>query len=807
MAQESRQILGGDVAFSVVHRELTDAERNWLSQRGKLSTIATLRAMARADNGKSQLVELKAVAPGYPELGTVITTPSHPDLNQLLGEQGAKHGLVAEEGLLTRLALKTGDTVFVGDARFEIRAVLKSEPDKLSGGFALGPRVLISQTALRQTGLLQPGSLSRWTYRLIVNEASSLGGGTPASTAVVQNLVGSASAAFPEAGWRVSTRDNTSSRMARNIERFSQFLTLVGLTALIIGGLGVSNAVSGFVERKRRDFAILKSVGASGSYVVKIALVEILLVTVIGILIGLVVGAAMPFVLGWFLSGLLPLPFSASIFPRELFFGAIYGFLIAFMFSFIPLGRMHDLSVTMLFRGAVENTKSKLRWRYAFAASACMAMFVTTVLVTANSPRIAIIYLAATIAIFILLRFIGVLIVMLAKMAPRVGAPELRLAISNIHRPGALTQSVVLSIGLGLSLLVALVTIDFNIREPLRKGIPGETPSFFFLDIQKQQAGEFANQVKKLAPDGKFDSVPMMRGRLMKINGKDPASVKASENSRWVLQGDRGITYAANLPEGSTLSEGKWWSADYSGPPLVSMESNAAEGLGLKLGDTITVNIAGRNITATIANLRDVNWRSFGINFVFVFTPSTLEAAPHSFLATVTFPSGVGSQQEEALIRGIGNSFPAISMIRIKDTLDAIAALARQLALAIQGATGVGLLASILVLAGAVSAGQSARLYDAVILKVLGASRSRLLKAYLIEFALLSLATAFFAIGAGVAAAWTILELVLEIESFSLPWTSLGAALGAALIVTIILGLVGTWRILGQPVAPMIRTL
>lgn len=813
LAQESRQILGGDAAFSVVHRELDAAEREWLLQRGKISAIATLRAMTRATNGKSQLVELKAVAAGYPELGAVLTVPPITDLASLLEERLTLHGLVAEESLLARLDLKTGDAVTIGAARFEIRAVLKSEPDKLAGGFALGPRALISQNALRQTGLLQPGSLSRWTYRLILNDADALNNITPASDAAVQNLVTTANAAFPQAGWRVSTRNSTSSRMSRNVERFSQFLILVGLTALIIGGVGVSNAVRGFVEKKRRDFAILKSVGATGSYVVKIALAEILIVATIGIVFGLLAGAALPFVLAWLLAGLLPLPFSASVFPRELMFGAVYGILIALIFSILPLGRMHDLSVTMLFRGAVENIKTNVRKRYMVAVAVCVALFVTTVLFAANNARIAAIYLAATIAIFVLLRLIGLAIVNIARRAPRFGGPQMRLAISNIHRPGALTQSVVLSVGMGLSLLAALVTIDFNIREPLRRGIPGETPSFFFLDIQKQQAAEFETQVKKLAPAGEFESVPMMRGRLLQINGKDPASVRAGENSRWVLEGDRGITYAAALPAGSSLSEGKWWSADYAGPPLVSMESNSAEGLGLKVGDTVTINIAGRNVTATIANLRDVNWRSFGINFVFVFNTSALSGAPHSFLATVTFPAGpagaskVASQQEDILVRELGQTFPAISMIRIKDTLDAITALARQLALAIQGATGVGLLASILVLAGAVSAGQSARRYDAVILKVLGASRNRLLQAYLIEFSLISLATAVFAVGAGVAVAWAILEMVLEIESFSVPWTALGAALGAALAITIILGLIGTWRILGQRVAPMIRTL
>jgi putative ABC transport system permease protein len=803
LASESRRIMGGDASFSVIHRELNADELGWLEKRGRVSTIATLRAMARNGAGQSTLVELKSVGADYPSVGSLVTSRPSESLAQLLDPLSGRFGAIVEPSLLARLSLKVGDTMTIGDVAFTVRAELRSEPDKVAAGFALGPRVIISEEAFRKSGLLQPGSLARWSYRLVM---PGTGQAVPTDEEIAATI-NAAQKAFPDAGWRVTARSNATARLSQNIKRFAQFLSLVGLTALIIGGVGVANAVRGFVERKRKDLAILKAVGASGSYVFLLALFEVMLVATIGVVFGVILGAALPFALQIAFGSILPVPFKAFVFPGELLLGALYGFMITVVFSVVPLGRIHDTPVSFLFRGQVSDYAGSVRPRYIIMALLAGAIFVVLLLLTAANLRIVLIYLAATAIIFVLLRLVGYAIIALARVLPRRGSPVLRMAISNIHRPGSLTQSVVLSIGLGLSLFVALVTIDHNIREPLSRGIPGETPSFFFLDIQKDQVNAFRDQIKTVAPTSAFEGVPMLRGRLTRINGKDPTTFRARENVRWVLEGDRGITFSATLPEGSELSEGAWWPANYSGPPLVSMESDAAEGLGLKIGDDVTVNIAGRNITAKIANLRDVNWRSFGINFIFVFSPSALAAAPHSYLATVTFPDGGDSAQENALALGISNNFPTITMVRIKDTLDSIAAIARQLAMAIQGATGVGLLASILVLAGAISASQSARRYDSVMLKVLGASRGTLLRTYLLEFLILSLAAATFAVGAGLAAAWVILTQVLELETFSLPVGGLAIALGLATIVTIGLGLAGTWRILGQRPATALRTL
>ncbi|MDH7798058.1 MULTISPECIES: FtsX-like permease family protein [unclassified Beijerinckia] len=802
LAEEGRRILGGDISFSLIHRQANAQEEAWLKAQGAISTIATMRAMARAGNGTPALVELKAVDSNYPSLGDVETDGTQP-LATLLEKRNGLPGAIADEALQARFNLKPGDRFFLGDGEFEFRATLLSEPDKLAGGIGFGPRVILSQQALQDTGLLAPGSLVRWSYRVLVDDRN--GGAAP--DAAIDTMMRAAEKAFPDAGWQIRTRNNVSPQFQKNIERFTQFLTLVGLTALIVGGVGVANAVRAFIDRRTPDFATLKSLGATGRDVFTVALTEVLLMSVAGIAIGMVLGLALPFVISWAFGSLIPVPFKAAVYPTETLSGLLYGVLTTLAFSLGPIGRAHDLPVSALFRDRIDHRSTRLRWPYLAMLAGVSGLLIATIIWLANDRRLALIYILATFGGMALLRLVSLAIIALARRAPRSSNTALRMAIANIHRPGALTHSVVLALGLGLALLTTLTLIDINIRGQLRQGMPGKTPSFFFMDIQNRQTAEFDAFLKANAPDAKVERVPMMRGRLVQLNDTRAENIKAKEDAAWVLEGDRGITYSASMPDGSTLVDGEWWPADYNGPPLVSMERDAAVGLGVHVGDTLIVNVLGRNITAKVANLRAVNWRTMGINFVFVFSPNTFAGAPHTHLATATFPDGDHGTQEIALLKELAATFPTITSIRIKDTLEAVSKIADQLAFAIRGATGIALAAALLVLGGALAAGQRARIYDAVILKTLGATRRRLLSALLLEYSILGAATAVFGVLAGSIAAWAIMTRVMGVQDYSFAWgaASLGAL--AALVVSVLLGLVATVRVLGQKPGRHLRDL
>ncbi len=712
LGRQGRVILGGDASFSLIHRRLAPDERAFLEGYGELSTIATMRAMARTESGDAALVEVKAVETSWPRLGEAVFAPPMSPARALAQKDGI-FGAAVEQALLARLNLKLGDVVRLGKARFLLRAVVTSEPDRLATGVGLGPRMLISQAGLEATGLVQPGSLVRWTTRVVMGGK----GGAP-DEAAVKALLKKAKQTLPQAGWEARSRLAVSPELSRDLDRFAEFLTLASLLSLIVGGVGVANAAVSFVERKRTTLAILKAIGATGTSVVMLALVEFLIVAAIGAVAGAALGAAIPFAVDWLFGALSPIPLAPSVDPDVILLGLVYGLLTALAFSIPPLSRAHDLPVATLIRDLAEERRGWPRKRYLAASGLAGVALIGLAVATSPQQSVAATVAGATLAAFVVLRIVALAIAFLARKAPASRLIEMRMALAAIHRPGALTSSVVMSLGLGLAALVALTLIDFNMRAELRQAEPGVTPSFFFLDVRSKDVGAFLAFLKREAPGVKISETPMLRGRFVKIGDKPVEAVKPRDDVAWALAGDRGVTFAARPPQGSEVVAGHWWPSDYSGPPLVSMEKEVAQGLGLAVGDTVVVNVLGRNIAARIANLRKVNWRSFAINFVLVYSPDALAGAPYTALVSASLPAGDGVDSEIALLRATARAFPDVASVSVRDALESVAALVAKLALAVRAATAVALLTSALVLAGALAANRKARLADATILKI-----------------------------------------------------------------------------------------
>ncbi len=557
---------------------------------------------------------------------------------------------------------------------------------------------------------------------------------------------------------------------------------------------------------KRLDFATLKALGASGGSVVAIHLVEVMLVALIGVAIGLAIGAGLPFLLAGALADVLPVPLAPTIAWAELGVAALYGLATALVFALLPLGAAHDTPVSTLFRDGVDGEGRRPRLIYVAAFAAALALLAAVTLAFANDPRIAGVYVGVMAGVFLLLRGVAYGIVRLAAALPRPREPSARLALANMHRPGTLTPSLVLSLGLGVALLSALAFIDASLSRQLTRNLPETAPSFFFIDIPNQRAAEFDTFMVGLSPGAKLDRVPMMRGRVVALNGVPAEQVRAPDRASWVLEGDRGITYAATLPEGSTLAEGTWWAPDHRGEALVSFDAELAAALGLKLGDSVTVNVLGRAITARIANTRRIEWRSLGINFVMVFSPNAFAGAPHTHLATMTVPGGSTPEADAALIRELARAFPAVTAVSVREALQAANDLLGKLGFAIRLSSLIAIAASLLVLAGALAAGQRAKLHDAMILKSLGGTRARIIGAYSLEYAATGLIAAAFGLAAGTAAAWAVTTRAMNIEFvFALGPSLLLACL--TVLVAVMFGLAGTLRILGKKPAQYLRSL
>lgn len=795
--REGRGILGGDIGFELVQRTANADEVKRIEALGQVSKSITLRSMARLEDGSDQnLVQVKGVDGAYPLYGEVGTNADSP-LADLLAVKNGRYGAVAPQILFDRLKLKVGDTLLLGDIALEMRAQLVTEPDALSDGFAFAPRLMVSLDAVQKAGLMREGSLAETHYKVKVPAQRT--------KAELQTLQKDLRAELGDKGFRVRVSSNAAPALLDTVDRFSQFLALVALCALLVGGVGVANAVQAHLDAKRPVIATFKSLGASGGFVARVYLIQILMIGLAGSLIGMIIAALVPPLTASVLMQYLPLQIERSVQFGPLILAGLFGMLTTLGFALIPLGRTIDVKPTLLFRdAAMEGSQSAgLAWQ--LSALLVLALTGALAVFASEERRTAMYFLGGALAGFVLLGLVSMLVVAAAKRAPRARSTVWRLAVGNLFRPGAITRPVVISLGLGLTLLSAISLIDVNLRSQISGNIAGKAPDFFFTDIQSKEVDGFSALLAQQSPEGKIQTVPMLRGRITKLKGIDIADYKVPPEATWVLRGDRGITYAPKLPENSSLSAGSWWAEDYAGEPLVSFSAEEAGELGLVVGDTVSVNVLGRDFTAKIANLRQVEWRSLSINFVMVFSPSMFKGAPHAWLATLSDPSA-SAAQEGAILTAVTRAYPAITSVRVKDALAMANNFVAQFSTAVRVAASVALIASVLVLAGALAAGNRARVRDAVILKMLGATRRTLISAFVLEYVLIGLVTAIFALMAGTLGAWLVIVKLMNLTFYPEPMVAI-VTIVLSLILTIGMGLAGTWRILGQKSAPVLRTI
>lgn len=784
LERQGRQIIGGDISISRMHARITAEERAALDGVGLTSETATMRVMARTLGGEEQsLAELKSVDGVYPLVGE-MKLKGRENLDKVLAD-----GAVVEPILLERLGLAVGEEFQLGSAPIKISGVIEKEPDGLLDRLTYGPRILVSTALLEQTGLLKPGALIRWRYAMALrDDGKENAEALSAARAELKRQLSTG-------GFTIVDRTDPSPQVRRTLERLRQFLTLIGLTALIVGGVGIANAVSNYIDRRRRTIATMKSLGASGRTIFSVFMAQILAITLVGIAIGLAAGLAIPSILKALYGDVLPIPPVLAISFGSLAAASGYGLLVALLFSLWPLGRAELISPAVLFRDQVGQTSAIPRWRIIMATVITAVVLLVLTIFSSDTPLIAAYFTGGLSLILLVFYGLGHLVTWIARRLPRAKTPELAIALSSIAAPGGLARTVVLSLGAGLSMLVAVALSDASFVKELTGKLPENSPDYFVLDIPRGEMDRFQSVVSGQVPNAKLQQAPMLRGRIIELGGRKVEEIKPPAEAEWVLRGDRGITYADQVPQGSRVVKGDWWGENYSGPPLVSFEADLARMLGVGIGDQITVNVLGRNISAKIANLRDVDWDSLSINFVMIFSPNTLAGAPSNMLATIGLPDDLGVAEEAAAMRALSKAFPTVTAIRVRDAVDAFNEVFSKIMVAVRVAAGVTLLAGALVLAGALATAQRRRILDAVIFKALGATRRRILTAHALEYLLLAAVTAGFAILLGGFAAWIALTQVIDIP-FVLSWPAVLQALGISIALVVVLGGLGTLQVL-----------
>lgn len=791
LAQEGAALLGGDAELEFTYRFASEAERAWMEGTADgVSEIVDFRSMAvvPGDDGPERaLTQVKAVDDAYPLVGAVKLDPDLP-LERALAGENDRPGAVMDPALIDRLSLAVGGRFVLGTQEFVLMAALRTEPDSAADGFGLGPRTLVRTQALQASGLLEPGTLFSTKYRLDLPENTNLAG---MSTA--------ANKAFQGTGMRWTDARNGAPGIAEFVARLSAFLVLVGLSGLAVGGIGVSAAVRAYLSGKTETVATLRTLGAARATIFQTYLIQIGILSLVGILIGIALGGLAPLLLAPLIENQLPVPAVFALYPEPLFEAAFYGLLTAFLFTLWPLARTEEVRAATLFRDALTSARTFPRPIYVAATAIGLAALIAAASWFSGSTRLTLWTSGGLGGALLLLALSAFAIRRLARVgAPAArGHPPLRWALSAISDPREGAASVVLSLGLGLSVLAAVGQIDGTLRNAISGNLPDVAPSYFFVDIQKDQMPGFTKRLETDPAVSRIESAPMLRGIITQINGQ-PARDVAGDH--WVLEGDRGVTYSDAPPINARITAGQWWARDYAGKPQVSFAAEEAEEMGLTLGDQLTVNILGRDITAELTSLREVDFSTAGMGFIMSMNPSALAGAPHSFIATVY----AEEQAEVPILRDLAGQYPNITAIRVRDAIERVSGLLAGIAAATSYGAGVSLLTGFLVLIGAAAAGEPARRYEAAILKTIGADRRQILLSFALRAILLGAAAGCVALLVGILGGWAVATYIFETR-FSVIWPAAIGIVLAGVIVTLGAGLIFALRPLAARPAGILR--
>lgn len=791
LAASGQELLGGDLEVEVWQRDLRPEERKALAAYGTVSSGFRLQAMASTPEAAAP-VELKAVDAKWPMFGRLTLADG-----RSVGAPSGRDAYLAASAL-ERLGIKVGESFKVGTLTLRAAGVIADEPDRLSEGFQLGPTVIVAAEVPAAAGLLQPGALYQSKHRVAFADT----GRDPqaAEEALTRQ--------FPNSGFDFRTRDRASPGADRFVRQMSDFLTLVGLAALVIAGIGIAGGVSSYLDQRRASIATMKVLGATSGDIVRIYALQIGVAALVGSLAGLAAGVAVTPLLAAALQGLLPVESGLIIAPAPLLLAASYGLLVAFAFAAAPLLRARTFPAMALMRSGIVPLA---RDRRALIATALgIAAICALALATTAQPMLSGGFLLGAGGALALLAGLGWAIQAAARRLPRPANPLLRSAIANLHRPGAPTGALVTALGFGLAAFVLLAAVQSAIDGNIQSRVPREAPDYFVLDVPQAKEPRFFELVQGEFPKAALRTVPTMRGAVLAYGPKDRmirvAELKELPEGAWGLRGERGLTYADRLPQGNRIVAGEWWSPFHRGEPLVSVDAEFARALDLEVGDYLTIGILGVERTARIANLREIDWESMGFNFILVFSRNAISDAPHNLAATIDLPEGADPAARGRLLRGLVKELPSSSVIEVGGILVEARNLLQQVSLATLAAAAVTVLAGLAVLMGAIAAARAARTYDTVMLRVLGASRRQILLLQLAEYGLLAGVLALVALVLGGGLAWVVITQLFEFDWLP-DWGEVLGVLGLGVALVLAFALAGSLPLLRAKPARALREL
>ncbi|MDQ3221534.1 MAG: ABC transporter permease [Acidobacteriota bacterium] len=735
--------------------------------RNEAITTSSMARPADTTNVNVKLVELKGIEPPFPLVGSFELVDGKAFDFSLLENNGA----VVAKILLEDLQVKIGDKIRIGEDEFEIRASFDQEPGG-SSGFRIGARVFIAKTAFDESGVTR--TASRVRRRILYRTSDN-----------PTNLVRQLRETLKGTTVTIQSYRETQENLGEQFTRTENYLSLTGLLILVLGGVGVWNVARAFVEQKRKSVAVLKCLGAGGKRIIIVYLLQILTLGFAGSLFGVFLAQAAMWFVKWRFIEDLPEKMTYAVRFPTVFQGILLGVAISLLFSALPLLQVRNIKPKLLLRDENNDSLRKLdpaKWIF---GALSLAGLLGLAVWQAGSLKVGAFFLAGLGLTSAVLYFSAVLLTWLLRRSRNLGSFALRQAVNSLYRPGNQTRIILLAVGLGAFVVLAVQSLQTNLIREFDFTRNQRLPSLFFIDIQKSQIEDLVRLIEERIGE-KAESTPTVRTRIAFINGQ-PFDFQQREVRQ--QQGQIGrefaVTYRANLDENESVIEGEWWRGNVNQEhPQVSVEEEMATRLKVSVGDSMTFDISGRKITAQVANIRKLDLRNTRTAFVFVFRPGTLEQAPQSFAATVL--TRIPATERQRLQREILNSFPNVQIFDVADIVAVIQKLVSNFVLAISFVGSFVILSGILILVGSIALTKSQRIYENAVLKTLGAKRLTLASILIAEYGLLGTLAGIIGSGFAVLLSFAVSRFVLDIDWEFDPVLMLTGILATAILVMIV---------------------
>jgi len=808
--RNANTLLGGDLQIMRADRRANPDELSYMQSLGQVAETITSnsRADAMDQTGNTAFLDIYAVDSNYPLYGSVSSPQLQPGEKpaDLLAMKDGAYGVIVDPVILDRLGIDLGGHFLINNTEFEVRGLLNSLPNSALRGLHLGLTAVMSieaQQANPATRPPLPGLLTQYSYKVKLNPDQ--GDYTIAKPKVAAHF-----ADDPE--WKVQSPYDAAGTLSRFYDLFVRFLLIVGLSSLLVGGVGISNAVTAYIQERQRAIATLRSLGATGPRIMVHFFTQVGIMSLAGILIGIVIGAALTAAALPILGRILAVELDPSVQWGSLGTALLFGILAAFAFSYIPLVQAQKLKPAMLFRTLGTSLQS-LRTREYFDPFVILPLLVSGLGIfglawwTTKDFNLVFYYAIGVIAAFLLLSFAGRALQFVLRAIPPLPSVTLRNAFRGVYRPGSPAPVVIMSLGLGLAMLLVIIILSVNLRNQLLGQVTLDAPTFVATDMFDDEIVDLDAFLKSTGMVTDFKHSPMIRAAVTKVNDVPSANIRdrkdISGEAAYMLTGEILMTWRADLPVDSTVTAGSWWPTDYSGPPLVSLRDQDAASLGIKVGDKIEITLFGESFEATVANLRDFKFQT-GLNFLVTTSPHAFDDFPGTNLATIKAAQGHEKDVERALAR----KYPDITFLPVGEALNQAAGILSQLSTAVNIVGALAVVNGLLVLAGTMAAGRKQREADAVVNKVLGSTRADVVRVFAVEYALLGGFAALLALGVGVAGAYAIVKgAQMDNIGFGVdPWLAIGVLAGS-IVLTILTGAITTWSALSTRPAQYLRAL